>query len=84
MVDRLRPGERYIQQVKKDSSGCVVCGEKDIRVLHFHHKNPKTKKDGVAMLANKRASIAVLQEEIEKCILLCANCHAKFHAKIPE
>lgn len=63
---------------------CVDCGESDIVVLQFDHRNPNDKKDvndGISRGINDKWSIKKLKEEIEKCDVRCANCHIKRHAK---
>jgi hypothetical protein len=50
---------------------CVRCGEADPRVLDFHHT-----RDKVATISEMiGGSQEMLVKEIEKCIVLCANCH---------
>ena len=56
---------------------CVTCGEPDFIVLEFHHRDPGTKKFGLANY-NKFSKRKVL-EEMEKCDVLCANCHRRLH-----
>ena len=47
--------------------------------LHFHHLDPNLKeiKLDVRRLGNNK--MESLLKEVEKCILLCANCHAEEH-----
>lgn len=54
--------------------GCVDCGEKDIRCLHFDHL--RDKKMEVAKLMNGFAAEKLI-EEIKKCEVRCSNCHMK-------
>jgi hypothetical protein len=49
--------------------------------LDFHHKNPKTKKDKVSRLVDCAFNKTIILVEIRKCVVLCANCHRKFHYK---
>lgn len=56
---------------------CAKCGDTRIYVLDFHHKDETTKDFTIGRL--KKGSKEVLQEEIDKCISLCANCHREFH-----
>jgi hypothetical protein len=60
------------------SSGCSVCGETDIRCLDFHHKNPEEKKFSISGGSVWRKVECIL-EEIDKCSIICANCHRKLH-----
>jgi hypothetical protein len=66
-----------VQQIKK-SKGCALCSEKHPACLQFHHRDPTTKKEKVSSLISKGRRSA-LMKEIEKCEILCANCHAKLH-----
>lgn len=55
---------------------CYFCGySKCLRALHFHHRDPKQKKFGIANPNIK--AWKTIQEELDKCDLLCANCHAE-------
>jgi hypothetical protein len=61
----------------KATHPCVNCGESDPLVLEFHHRDQGLKKKDVANIATGNWSIAVLKKEIEKCDVLCANCHRR-------
>jgi hypothetical protein len=57
--------------------GCSRCSEKRPSCLQYHHLDPKTKFKGISeFLSSGRQSVKILEAEITKCILLCANCHA--------
>lgn len=61
-----------------DGGKCVKCGNSDIEILQFHHKDPKNKTfnlSGNYHLNNYKD----LKKEADKCELLCTNCHAKQH-----
>lgn len=64
----------------KSTFRCTKCGEKDIRCLDFHHikerRNRKKKLTVSRMVCIGKNRNAIL-DEIKKCIVLCANCHAK-------
>jgi len=57
---------------------CVKCGYKDsLRALCFHHRNLDEKKfeiNGAYNYSWKR-----IQEELDKCDLMCINCHRELH-----
>ncbi len=60
----------------KLASGCVDCGYNDnARALHFDHINGK-KVAAVSMLVTNRVPWEVIEEEILKCEVRCANCHS--------
>jgi hypothetical protein len=54
-------------------SCCVDCGNTNLIVLEFDHL--KDKKYGIAYLISRGASLGKLQKEIDKCDIVCANCH---------
>lgn len=62
----------------KSTLECDRCGENHPATLDFHHKDPNDKVSGVCELARNCNKNRVL-EEIEKCIVLCSNCHRKEH-----
>lgn len=54
---------------------CMKCGEIDPIVLEFHHRNPSTKRMDVCLM--RQHSRSSIMKEIEKCDVLCANCHRR-------
>ena len=48
--------------------------------LEFHHKDPSQKKFGIGQNGLTR-SWARVKAEVEKCNLLCANCHREEHVE---
>lgn len=64
--------------VRRLGGKCLKCGETRPHILNFHHINPENKVDAPSkLLANSQINKFFI--EIEKCILLCANCHEDFH-----
>lgn len=59
------------------SSKCCHCGDNNPIHLVFHHTNPLEKDNSVANF--KHWGINKIKKEIEKCIILCDNCHRKLH-----
>lgn len=58
------------------NSQCQDCGIKDPRVLQFDHLPEHKKEFGVAAaIARQTFSWTKIQKEIDKCQILCANCH---------
>ena len=58
---------------------CEICGyNKNYAAIHFHHKNPLEKEFQLGE-ASYTASIETLVSEIQKCKVLCGNCHAEEH-----
>ena len=63
---------------------CKICGyNKSTRALSFHHIDPKTKKFGISMRGMTR-SWQKIEDELQKCVLLCSNCHAEVHDGITQ
>ena len=82
--DKKRYEKRYgeSKQIMRElkSNGCAICGYDECdEALDFHHANPKDKKFPVN--SNNNRSNSIFAEEVNKCILLCANCHRKVHAE---
>lgn len=57
---------------------CSVCGENHPACLQFHHTDKENKTYEVSFLLSNGNS-GKIWKEIEKCIVMCANCHAKKH-----
>ena len=72
-LNSLRVYEWY-KDFKKEQR-CAKCGNDDHRVLEFDHIDRSTKSFNIGDIASKGYSIKRLQEEIDKCEVLCANCH---------
>jgi hypothetical protein len=62
----------------KSTLKCSKCNENDPCCLDFHHIDPNNKKNNVSCLLNRYSWNTILQE-IQKCIVLCKNCHFKHH-----
>lgn len=62
----------------KIAKGCSYCLEKDPICLDFHHKDKTTKDFNIG---NKfgDVSLETLMREIDKCEIVCSNCHRKIH-----
>ena len=61
---------------------CMKCGYSRCKdALHWHHVWPKEKSFGLSMSVMHHA-IEKLQREINKCVLLCGNCHSELHAGV--
>lgn len=58
---------------------CEKCGEKDPVVLEFHHLH--SKEMAISEMITKITNIERLKEELEKCTVLCSNCHRRLTAK---
>ena len=78
MTNRYHSNKQVIDSLKQGKS-CQKCGyNKCLAALEYHHIDPEQKIDTVARLSVHSNTTTALQE-IEKCVLLCANCHREFH-----
>lgn len=58
---------------------CQICGyDRCINALEFHHLNPDEKDFGIASKGYTR-SLETNKKEVDKCILVCSNCHREIH-----
>ena len=64
----------------KKENGCYICKENAECCLSFHHIDPETKEFDISSGIRQRISKKRILIEIEKCIVLCENCHRKLHA----
>lgn len=71
-----RKRREKIQELKADLS-CAKCDESRYWLLDFHHIDP-TQKD-FQLSQGERYGWEKVQSEIEKCVVLCSNCHRDFH-----
>ncbi len=68
--------------VREAGGACRLCGySRYAGALQFHHVDP-TKKVFALSSRGLARSLAKAREEVVKCVLLCANCHAEVEAGI--
>ncbi len=69
----------YLQQIKAKAT-CVNCGENHPAALQFHHRDPSQKEFNISeFVTHQLGGMEKLKKEIEKCDIICANCHLKYH-----
>lgn len=84
-IDSYKDGASMRKMIKKwaiDYKGnqCQCCGyNKCIEALDFHHVNPE-EKDFNLSDRDIKLDWNMIKKEIDKCILICANCHREIHA----
>lgn len=61
----------------------MECGEDDPACLDLHHREPDTKKMKISKMVTWGYSKDKLQAEMDKCDVVCANCHRIEHHTIP-
>lgn len=70
----------WLAEYKKNLH-CSNCNESDPICLDFHH-NDTDKEFCISDAPNKGTSQKNILKEIQKCIVLCSNCHRKFHRDV--
>lgn len=60
--------------IEYKGGGCQLCGYRNYwAALTFHHLDPRLKRFNIAGAHNR--SLETLTEELDRCVLVCANCH---------
>lgn len=72
--DRVRIARQYVYDYFKQNP-CVNCGESDPVVLEFDHTDQSEKTNVISNMMD--SSLVRIKKEIDKCRVLCANCHRR-------
>lgn len=78
--NRLSYRKRMRQKAReyKERFKCSICGyNKSLWALEFHHLDPNEKEYNLGQLYT--SSTKKLYEELNKCIVVCSNCHREIH-----
>lgn len=81
MVDAVIKRRRKLKEMSVQYKGgkCERCGyNKCVDALDFHHVNPLIKEFDISRNGHTK-SWEKLKKELDKCILICANCHREEH-----
>lgn len=81
MREAVKKRRKKLREMARTSKGgkCQICGyDKCQRALSFHHVDPKKKEFELSAKGLTR-SWEKIQNEIKKCVLVCANCHMEIH-----
>lgn len=69
-----------LKLVEYKGGKCQICDyNKSLNALHFHHLDPNEKDFSIS---GKSLSFEKLKSEVDKCILVCSNCHSEIHEGI--
>jgi hypothetical protein len=69
-----------LKLVEYKGGSCEICGyNKCVGALSFHHTDPNEKDFTISA---KSYSYERLRKEVDKCILVCNNCHIEIHEEI--
>lgn len=87
ITPKKRDTSSYRRNIKKrlieyKGGKCQICGyNKCQEALDFHHIEPSEKD---YTISGGTKSFETLKKEVDKCVLVCANCHREIHAGIIE
>lgn len=79
---RRKRNKARLAWINQGGGKCLDCENDDTRILQFHHRDPAEKEFTIGSYAGIK-SPAKIAAEIEKCDLLCANCHVIRHFEDP-
>lgn len=83
LIEAVKKRRRKVGQMAVEHKGgrCSSCGyDRCLEALEFHHLDTTKKDFGISEGGYSR-SWAKVRAEIEKCVLVCANCHRELHAQ---
>jgi 5-methylcytosine-specific restriction endonuclease McrA len=83
-VERVQKRREKLKILSLEYKGgkCEFCGySKCVEALEFHHIDSLDKDFGISESGNTR-SFEKLKIELDKCVLLCANCHREEHVRL--
>lgn len=78
-MTELRRDRYTLIQDYKANKGCAICGDKRHWVLDLHHIDSDTKEQNISYMLRKNYSWTKIKTELDKCEVLCANCHRDYH-----
>ena len=81
--DRVKKWRRKTKQRIIEAMGgcCVCCGYNPCQeAMDLHHMNAKHKEFSFSSIRANPKSWTKIVAELQKCILLCRNCHSEVHA----
>jgi hypothetical protein len=78
-VKKKKQNRDWYLEYKKDKS-CLLCGESESVCLDFHHRDETEKYTEISKMRYSTYSLKKIIEEIDKCVILCSNCHRKVHS----
>lgn len=74
-----RTRNRKKEIIKEKGGQCTLCGyNKNLAALEFHHPDPSIKEHTPGK-ALRIKDFEIARHELEKCIVVCKNCHAELH-----
>jgi hypothetical protein len=76
MAQNRQDAQRAYVKALKEANPCSDCGQFFPYVcMDFDHKDPSTKRLEISRCLSRTGSWRILIAELEKCVLVCSNCH---------
>lgn len=73
-----------LQAIEYKGGSCKKCGyDRCQAAIEFHHKDP-TEKDFAIGSKGITRSWEKIKKELDKCVMLCSNCHKEEHHRLEE
>ncbi len=80
LAQQRRGKRRKLLLIEVKGGKCLRCGyARNHAALDFHHIDPESKVFALDLRALSNRKWEKVLEEVEKCVLLCSNCHAEEH-----
>lgn len=71
---------KKLELIKIAGGRCSICGyDKNLAALAFHHLDSAGKDFKLDMRSLSNRGLKVILAELDKCILVCHNCHTELH-----
>lgn len=79
-----RQRDKMVEWFQEYKSGlqCSKCPKNHPACLEFHHRKSDDKYEEIANMVRNRRSKKAILAEIDKCDVLCSNCHRKLHYEL--
>jgi predicted HNH restriction endonuclease len=79
-AQRSRGLTRKLKLVRAAGGRCSICGyDRNLAALVFHHSGSAEKDFKLDMRSLSNRTLQSVLTELDKCILICQNCHAELH-----
>jgi hypothetical protein len=79
---KIKRRAKFLRCIIKKGKKCEHCGidlYKNHWLAEFHHINPAEKDNDISTLIKNKWTHISIDTELDKCLLLCCNCHRTEH-----
>ena len=77
---RLKRKNLKLKCIEYKGGKCCLCGfNRFSSALDFHHLDPSKKEINIAEAFARNHSFKRIQKELDKCLMVCSNCHRGIH-----